>query len=131
MTSNNSTQNIPTPKADLLEHVQNFSEAGTFFSVSLGLALASVFFKQLEIIMAIAYVVAIIYTILSFENEPRLTFFRFTSITLGVSVGIRELLIFFWIPVFTAIVVVIAVGILGFIAYRYIQSGLNPTVGGR
>lgn len=124
--------NIPTPKADALRHIQNFGEAGTFFSVSLGLALATVYFRQLEIVLGLAYCVTIIYTILTFENNAKETFFRFIAITLGVSVGIRELLIYFWIPVVTAIVVIIAVGILGFMAYRYFQLMISqPQPGGK
>ncbi|MUH00383.1 hypothetical protein F7734_52185, partial [Scytonema sp. UIC 10036] len=70
---------IPTPKADALRHIKNLGEAGTFFSVSLGLALAAVYFRQLEVVLAIAYVVAIIYTVLSFDGKPRATFFRFAA----------------------------------------------------
>lgn len=124
-------EDIPTPKADLLRHIKNLSEASTFFSVSLGLALAAAYFRQLEIILAIAYVVAIIYTILTFENNPKSSAFRFAAITLGLSVGIREILIFFWVPMVTSIVVVIAIGILGFTAWRYLEAGLNPKVGGQ
>ncbi|MUH01127.1 hypothetical protein F7734_56235 [Scytonema sp. UIC 10036] len=124
-------EDISTPKADLLRHIKNFSEASIFFSVSLGLALAATYFRQVEIILAVAYVIAIIYTVLTFDNCPKSSVFRFAAITLGLSMGIRELLIFFWVPVLTSIVVVIAVGIFGYMAYRYLEAGLNPKVGGR
>lgn len=120
------TEDIPTPKADALRHIKNLGEAGTFFSLSLALALAVVYFKGLEIVLAIAYTITIIYTVLTFENSPKAGFFRFIAITLGVSVGIRELLIYFWIPVVTTILVVIAVGILGFMAWRYFELMLSP-----
>lgn len=124
--------NIPTPKTDALRHIQNFGEAGTFFSVSLGLSLAAVYFRQLEIVLALAYCVTIIYTTLTFQNNAKETFFRFIAITLGVSVGIRELLIYFWVPVLAAILVVIAVGILGFMAFRHFQLMLSqPQPGGK
>lgn len=117
---------IPTPKADALRHIKNLGEASTFFSVSLGLALAAVYFRQLEIVLAIAYSVTIIYTVLTFGDSPKAGLFRFIAITLGVSVGIRELLIYFWVPVVSAILVVIAVGILGYMAYRYLELMLSP-----
>lgn len=125
MSSN--SQDIPTPKADALRHIQNLGEAGTFFSCALALALAAVYFKGLEVVLAVAYTVVIIYTVLTFENSPKAGLFRFIAITLGVSVGIRELLIYFWVPVVTTILVVIAVGILGFMAYRYLELMLSPT----
>ncbi|KAB8313971.1 hypothetical protein SD81_040285 [Tolypothrix campylonemoides VB511288] len=124
-------EDIPTPKADFLRNIKNLSEASTFFSVSLALALAAAYFRQIEIVLALAYVIAIIYTILTFENCPKSSFFRFAAITLGISIGIRELLIYFWVPVLTSIVVVVAVGILGFMAWRYMEAGLTPKIGGK
>lgn len=122
----NTDDTIKTPKADALRHIKNLGEAGTFFSLSLGLGLLAVSYRELEIVLAIVYVVAIIYTVLSFEGNPRATFFRFAAITLGVVVGIRELLMYFWVPVATVVVIVLGVGIVGFMAYRYVELMLSP-----
>ena len=122
---------IPTPKADALKHIQNFGEAGTFFSVSLGLALAAVYFRQLEIVLALAYYVALVYTFLTFENCPESAFFRLIAINLGVGIGIKELLVYFPLPVITIILVMIGSAILGFLAYRTFQIMLTPKIGNK
>ncbi len=122
----NTDDNVKTPKGDALRHITNLGEAGTFFALSLGLGLATVYFRQLEIVLAIVYVITIIYTVVSFEGNPRATFFRFSAITLGVIVGVRELLLFFWVPVVTVTVAVIALGIMGFMAYRFLELMLSP-----
>ena len=51
----NTLETAPTPKTDLLEHFQNFGEAGMYFSGSMGLALATVYFRQLEIVLEGVY----------------------------------------------------------------------------
>lgn len=122
------SNSAPTPKSTAFKHIQNFGESGVFFALSLGLSLATAYFRSLEPLLALVYVIIIIYSVLTFENAPKSAFFRFAAITLGVSMGIRELLVLFWIPVVTAILVVVAVGILGYLAYRYFELMLS---GGR
>lgn len=120
------TESTPkTPKADLMGHLQNFGEGGMYFSFSLGLSLATVYFKQLEIVLALAYITALIYSALSFDDAPRMTFFRIAAITAGLCVGIRELLLLF--PVISAAVVlgVLALALLAYMAYRWLQVALS------
>ncbi|MGJ5676801.1 MAG: hypothetical protein ACR9NN_24895 [Nostochopsis sp.] len=128
MTQSNSTQIAPTPKADLMAHFQNFGEGGMYFSASLGLALATVYFKQLEIVLALAYIGALMYSILSFDNAPRMAFLRIAAITAGVIVGIRELLMLFWVPVTSVIIGVLVVALLLYMGYRWLQIALTPEV---
>ena len=117
----NIQDNAPTPKTNLLEHFQNFGEAGMYFSGSLGLALVTVYFRQLEIVLAIYYIGAIIYSALSFDDSPRITFFRIAAITAGVLVGIRELIMLFWIPVTGTILLVLALALIMYLIYRHTQ----------
>jgi len=121
MNDSNTIENTPTPKTDFIEHLQNFGEAGMYFSGSMGLALATVYFRQLEIVLATAYITALIYSALSFDNAPRMTFFRVAAITTGVVIGIRELLILFWIPVTSVIIVVLAIALIIYLGYRHLQ----------
>lgn len=120
-----SIENVPTPKTNLLEHFQNFGEAGIYFSGSMGLALATVYFRQLEIVLALAYLLALIYSALSFDDSPRMTIFRIVAITAGVVVGIRELLLMFWVPVTAVIILVLALALILATAYRHLQVLLN------
>ena len=108
----NIQDNAPTPKTNLMEHFQNFGEAGMYFSGSLGLALVTVYFRQLEIVLAISYVTALIYSILSFDDSPRMTFFRIAAITAGVLVGIRELIMLFCVPSTSVILIVLAIALI-------------------
>ena len=121
----NIQDNAPTPKTNLLEHFQNFGEAGMYFSGSLGLALVTVYFRQLEIVLAIYYIGAIIYSALSFDDSPRMSFFRIVSITAGVLVGIRELLLLFWVPVTGTILLVLAIALILYLGYRHLQIALS------
>ncbi len=121
----NDIDNIPTPKADLLRHIQNFGEASAFFSGALGLSLATVYFRQLEIVLALAYVITIIYTVLEFGSKSKGAFFRFLAITLGVLVGIREILIYYWTTALTVILIVLAVGVIGVMAWNYMARVLS------
>ncbi len=123
--SESSIENVPTPKTNLLEHFQNFGEAGIYFSASLGLAMATVYFRQLEIVLAIAYATTLIYSILSFDDSPRMTFFRIAAITAGVLVGIRELIMLFWVPVTGVILLVLAIALIMYLAYRHLQVALS------
>ena len=121
----NIQDNAPTPKTNLMEHFQNFGEAGMYFSGSLGLALVTVYFRQLEIVLAIAYATTLIYSILSFDDSPRMTFFRIAAITAGVLVGIRELIMLFWVTVTGVILLVVASALILYLAYRHTQVLLN------
>ena len=121
----NIQDNAPTPKTNLMEHFQNFGEAGMYFSGSLGLALATVYFRQLEIVLAIAYVTALIYSALSFDNAPRMTFLRIAAITAGVMVGIRELLCLFWVGSVSLILLTLALALILYLGYRYFQILLS------
>lgn len=121
----NTLETAPTPKTDLLEHFQNFGEAGMYFSGSMGLALATVYFRQLEIVLAIAYITALIYSALSFDDFPRMTFFRIASITAGVIIGIRELLLLFWIAVTAVIFLVLAIALIIYLGYRHLQVAFS------
>ena len=121
----NSRDNAPTPKTNLMEHLENFGEAGMYFSGSLGLALITVYFRQLEIVLAIAYVTALVYSALSFDNSPRMTFLRIASITAGVLVGIRELIMLFWVPVTGTILLVLSIALIMYLAYRHTQVALS------
>ncbi len=96
-----------------------------YFSGSLGLALVTVYFRQLEIVLAIYYIGAIIYSALSFDDSPRMSFFRIASITAGVVVGIRELLLLFWVPVTGTIFLVLAIALIMYLAYRHLQVALS------
>ena len=125
MNDSSMQENAPTPKTNLLEHFQNFGEAGMYFSGSMGLALATVYFRQLEIVLAIYYIGAIIYSALSFDDSPRMSFFRIASITAGVLVGIRELLLLFWVPVTGAILLILAIALIMYLAYRHLQIALS------
>ena len=125
MTLDNIVETAPTPKTNLMEHFQNFGEAGMYFSGSMGLALVTVYFRQLEIVLAIYYIGAIIYSALSFDDSPRISFFRIVAITAGVIVGIRELLLLFWVTVTAVILVVLAIALIGYLAYRYLQVLLS------
>lgn len=124
------SENAPTPKTELLEHVENFGQAGFCFGMSMGLAIATVYFRQLEIVLATAYISALVYSVLSFDNAPRMAFFRIAAITAGVLLGIRELLILFWIPFIAVAFVVIAVAIIIYLGYRHMQVALSQG-GGR
>jgi len=119
------SENAPTPKTDLLEHLENFGQAGFCFGMSMGLAIASVYFRQLEIVLATAYISALVYSVLSFDNAPRIAFLRIAAITAGVLLGIRELLLLFWVPVMAVTFVVIAVAILAYLGYRHLQVALS------
>ncbi len=121
----NIQDSAPTPKTNLMEHFQNFGEAGMYFSGSLGLALVTVYFRQLEVVLAIYYIGAIIYSALSFDDSPRMSFFRIVSITGGVVVGIRELLLLFWVPVTGTILLVLAITLILYLAYRHLQVALS------
>jgi hypothetical protein len=115
----------PKPKTNLMEHFQNFGEAGMYFSASLALSLISVYFQQLQIVLAIAYATALVYSILAFDNAPRMTFFRIAAISLGVGLGIKELLILFWVDVLSAVVIVLAIAFIIFLLVRHFQVGLS------
>ena len=121
----NTQDNIPTPKTNLMEHFQNFGEAGMYFSGSLGLALATVYFRQLEIVLAIAYIAALIYSALSFDNAPRMTFLRIAAITAGTVIGIRELLCLFWVASTTITLLVFALTLILYLGYRYFEVALS------
>ena len=121
----NIQDNAPTPKTNLMEHFQNFGEAGMYFSGSLGLALATVYFRQLEIVLAIAYCTALVYSALSFDNAPRMTFLRIAAITAGVMVGIRELLCLFWVGSVSLILLTLALALILYLGYRYFQVALS------
>ena len=125
MTQDDTLETAPTPKTNLMEHFQNFGEAGIYFSGSLGLALVTVYFRQLEIVLAIAYATTLIYSILSFDDSPRMTFFRIAAITAGVLVGIRELIMLFWVTVTGVILLVVAIALILYLAYRHTQVLLN------
>ena len=125
MTQDNIVETAPTPKTNLMEHFQNFGEAGMYFSGSLGLALATVYFRQLEIVLAIAYCMALIYSALSFDNAPRMTFLRIAAITAGVMVGIRELLCLFWVGSVSLILLTLALALILYLGYRYLQIALS------
>ena len=125
MTQDDTLETTPTPKTNLMEHFQNFGEAGMYFSGSLGLALATVYFRQLEIVLAISYSTALIYSALSFDDAPRMTFLRIVAITAGVVVGIRELLLLFWVPVTGTIFLVLAIALILYLGYRYFQVALS------
>lgn len=130
MSESNIFATAPTPKTDLLEHFQNFGEAGMYFSGSMGLALATVYFRQLEIVLAIAYITALIYSALSFDDAPRMAIFRIAAITAGVLIGIRELLMLFWVPVTAVIFLVLALALIIYLGYRHLQVVLSQG-GGR
>ena len=121
----NIQDNAPTPKTNLMEHFQNFGEAGMYFSGSLGLALVTVYFRQLEVVLAIYYIGAIIYSALSFDDSPRMSFFRIVAITAGVVVGIRELLLLFWVTVMMVILLILALALIMYLAYRHLQVALS------
>ena len=121
MTQDNTLETAPTPKTNLMEHFQNFGEAGIYFSGSLGLALVTVYFRQLEIVLALAYITALIYSALSFDNAPRMTFLRIAAITAGTVVGIRELLCLFWVATTSITLLVLALTLILFLGYRYFQ----------
>jgi hypothetical protein len=116
---------VPKPKTNLMEHFQNFGEAGMYFSVSLTFSLIAIYFPQLEIVLAIAYGTALVYSILALDNAPRMTFFRIAAITAGVLLGIRELLTLFWVPVTSAIVATLALAFMAYLAIRHVQIGLS------
>ncbi|MBO3463015.1 hypothetical protein G7B40_041090 [Aetokthonos hydrillicola Thurmond2011] len=119
----------PKPKTNLMEHFQNFGEAGMFFSASLAFSLISVYFQQLQIVLAIAYLTALVYAILAFDNAPRMTGFRIAAVTLGVGLGIKELLTLFWVDVASVVVGVLAIAFIAFLIIRHLQVGLSQ--GGR
>ena len=120
-----SIDDAPTPKTDLLEHFENFGQAGLCFSAGMGLALLSVYFRALEIVLAIAWIAALVYSILAFDQAPRMTFLRMAAITAGVLLGIRELLMLFWISAMAAIFLIIALAIVAFLAWRHLQVALG------
>ena len=125
MTKDNIVETAPTPKTNLMEHFQNFGEAGMYFSGSMGLALVAVYFRQLEIVLIIYYIGAIIYSALSFDDSPRMSFFRIVAITAGVVVGIRELFLLFWVTVTAVVLVVLALTLIMYLGYRHLQVALN------
>lgn len=121
----NDIDDAPTPKTDLLEHFENFGQAGLCFSASMGLAIATVYFRTLEIVLAVAYIAALVYSVLSFDLAPRMTFFRIAAITAGVLLGIRELLMLFWVPTMAVMFLILAIAIISFLAYRHLQIALS------
>jgi len=120
-----SLDDAPTPKTDMLAHLENFGQAGLCFSASMGLAIATVYFRALEIVLAIAYVAALVYSVLAFDQAPRMTFLRIAAITAGVLLGIRELLMLFWVPTLAIAFVVLAAAIIAYLAYRHMQIALS------
>ena len=54
-----------------------------------------------------------------------MTFFRIAAITAGVLVGIRELIVLFWVPVTGVILLVLAIALILYLAYRHLQVLLN------
>ena len=121
--------NAPTPKTDMLNHFENFGQAGLCFSASMGLAIATVYFRPLEVVLATAYISVLVYSVLSFDNAPRMTFFRIAAITAGVVLGVRELLVLFWVPVIAVTFFVLAVAIVAYLGYRHMQVAFSQ--GGR
>lgn len=120
-----SMDDAPTPKTELMEHFENFGQAGLCFSAGMGLAMVTVYFRQLEIVLAVAYVVALVYSVLAFDQAPRMTFLRIAAITAGVLLGIRELLMLFWVPVIAVVFLLLALAIVAFLAYRHLQVALG------
>ena len=115
----------PKPKTNLMEHFQNFGEAGMYFSSSFTISLICIYFQQFQIVLAIAYITALVYSILAFDNAPRMTGFRMASITTGVLLGIKELLILFWISATSIIFGVIALSLIIYLAIRHFQVGFS------
>ena len=108
-----------------MDHFQNFGEAGMYFSGSFAISLICIYFEQFEIVLAIAYITALVYSILAFDNAPRMTFFRISAISTGVLLGIKELLILFWIPVTSILFGVVAIALIIYLAIRHFQIGLS------
>ncbi len=54
-----------------------------------------------------------------------MSFLRIAAITTGVVVSIRELLLLFWVPVTGTILLVLAIALISYLAYRHLQVALS------